>query len=227
MPTHNSRYSAAADAILPRKRRLAHVSGSIGYTNGKYVGLSQPGIPTSLATWPTFRVGAVAMSLTVRVSLLRDHIAGVVELGAQEEMLVTHARRIVAGMENIEAIGDRAMFQRPGEAMGPPVFSTHRDNTVALDVDCTCPNQAFARWDKLRMEPFGDVWLAVLVPTEKTHRLAFDIAAISPSLAGQLRLTATAAVTVAKGGARIGEHDRPPFDCAASPAVNSSAGTPA
>lgn len=97
--------------------------------------------------------GSIVMTFTSRSirsvrPVLGKHIAIVVGVCAQKEMLRIHAARIVAMMANEHAWRYGATMQFPRNTMGSqclPVVSTGIDNTVSEGTRRACPNPTRVR----------------------------------------------------------------------------------
>ena len=52
------------------------------------------------------------------MTALRHHVAHVVELRSEEQVIGPDTRGVVTGVQDGQALGDRAVLELPGEAMG-------------------------------------------------------------------------------------------------------------
>jgi hypothetical protein len=60
---------------------------------------------------------AVPLWNDVPMSALRHHVLGVVLQGAQEKMVRIDAGRVIAAVQHIHSLWDRAMDQRPSDTV--------------------------------------------------------------------------------------------------------------
>lgn len=112
---------AVAPSDLSCRQTLAVKS-----TNRRDVGLSEFGDAdsrTDRLPWP----GAVAGE-----SPLRRSVSHVVGMGAEEQVSGIRAGRIVAAVENIDPLGDRAAMDRPREPMGANLLAVDHEAAVTL-----------------------------------------------------------------------------------------------
>lgn len=100
--------------------------------------------PVVHTTRGCFRMSDAAVSFTasdlvwwVRGSflpVLGDHICRVIGSGAEEQVIWTHARSNIAGMADLQAIGDRPVVDLPGDAMDSQITfcAARTDGDVAI-----------------------------------------------------------------------------------------------
>lgn len=91
-----------AGSVLASETLGADSTGRIASANLQDLILTQPRLPIGLA---------------VRVSSLGDHVGVVVLKRPQEQMVRADARAVVAVVEDVQTIGDRATMQAPRDAV--------------------------------------------------------------------------------------------------------------
>lgn len=60
----------------------------------------------------------IPASLSILATALGVSVAYIVPVGAEEEMRRVHAWGVITGMEDMHSLGDRAMCEYPGYAVG-------------------------------------------------------------------------------------------------------------
>lgn len=106
--------------VLPNRAVMDAVDGLSGYaiSRGEFFSIDYAGEGEYLACL-LLRQMALAGVLALPVSVLGDHIVNVVCGGSQEQVGRVHARPVIAGVKDPQAIGDGAVGDFPRESMRP------------------------------------------------------------------------------------------------------------
>jgi hypothetical protein len=130
-PAVNDQHDVAGrSSELSSQHRRADLTRNVASTNLSHILLSQ------------LRPGCVRAMSHRKSSLLRG-VSHVRCLVAEKEVGVVHAGWGVACMTDAEAIGDLAVFNRPGEAMGENKLPTRQaEHAIALRVSVCSPEPA-------------------------------------------------------------------------------------
>jgi hypothetical protein len=109
-------YRGVVDVVAFRKSACRE-SGSANFSNSIF---GQARSSASFSLWAT-----------TSVSTLSDHVKHVVALGAKKEMLRVGAQRVIALVQNIQPIGDRAIVEFPRHAMRIRGFTIANQPAIA------------------------------------------------------------------------------------------------
>lgn len=219
----NVRYTLPANAIPSCKNTLSGARGELCPDN-RNVALAQLRAAVSRAPRRPFWVRPATAPLAAGFAPLGDLIPTIIEISPKEVVVISQTRRVVAVVENIEAIGNRAVAQCPRETMCVPHLPSPRDLPVPSPCATTRPEPAFTGFVNLAPQSSGQVKLGAVVAPKEPQWSPFGVPPALIISGGQLGLVPTTAVTEPVGDARIGEHGEDLLRCAAPRAVISSAG---
>lgn len=136
------------DAKFIGQSLLSDAASSISLANVNDLGVSELGLTVRRSNHPRWIVMAGPA--------LRKHIRDIDGGSTKEQMRGVDARRVIATMTDIEAVGDRAMIQLIGHAMRiemPATIGLVGHSSIALVVQMPLPRPAFIATPLLHVRP--------------------------------------------------------------------------
>ena len=180
MSAYDESYECLVDAVTVGDGLLGSAAPRIKTTDFQDLRFRKLGERRCLTTWPTqslARVFILSLSARLAATFLCSPVPVVIKRGTNPEMIGAHAWRIIAGMEDKQAIRDGAEVKFPRETMCPDIATGHREQSVAVFVTKGLPFPASVslgdslpkpnnRW---RIIDKDSVWTAVVAKSLVVH----------------------------------------------------------